>query len=196
MIIGITGSIGSGKDTIADYLVRTHGFKRLAFASKVKDVAHVVFGWDRGMLEGLTRESREWREVSDPFWGISPRVALQRIGTEMFRAHIHEDTWVKAVMSQINAAPESNYVITDCRFENEVAAIIDAGGALLAVTRGAEPVWAAEARAGAPCPVGIHSTDWNVFRLQNQASVVISNNGALEELYVATEGVLNTLNSQ
>ena len=190
MIIGITGAIGSGKDTIADYLVRAHGFKRLAFASKVKDVAHVVFGWDREMLEGLTRESRAWREVVDPFWGISPRTALQRIGTEMFRAHIHEDTWVKAVMSQIRAEPSQNYVITDCRFENEAAAITEAGGTLLAVTRGSEPAWAATARAGGTCPAGIHSTDWNVYCLERLATAVLSNNGSLEELYVAVDQVL------
>jgi hypothetical protein len=189
MIIGITGAIGSGKDTIADYLVKHHGFKRLAFASKVKDVAHVVFGWDREMLEGLTRESRAWREIVDPFWGISPRTALQRIGTEMFRAHIHADTWVKAVMSQIKAAPEANYVITDCRFENEAAAIIDAGGALLAVKRGEEPAWAADARGGVLCPPEIHVTDWNVFRLEKLATSVLSNNGTLEELYAAVESV-------
>ena len=50
MIIGIIGAIGSGKDTIADYLVKNHGFTRLSFAGKVKDVAAIVFGWDRTML--------------------------------------------------------------------------------------------------------------------------------------------------
>ena len=154
MIIGITGAIGSGKDTIADYLIAHHGFTRLSFAGKVKDVAHVVFGWDRELLEGRTKESREWREVVDPFWGLSPRTALQRIGTEMFREHIHPETWIKAVRKQIMAAPEKNYVITDCRFENEVSAILDLGGQIWSVSRGEEPAWAADARAGMPCAPG------------------------------------------
>jgi hypothetical protein len=91
------GAVGSGKDTIADFLTN-HGFERLSFAKKVKDVAHVVFGWDRDMLEGRTTESRAWRETVDPRWGISPRSALQKIGTEMFREHICDDVWVKALL--------------------------------------------------------------------------------------------------
>lgn len=190
VVLAISGPIGSGKDTIADYLVRVHGFKRLAFASKVKDVAHVVFGWDRDMLEGLTAESRAWREVVDPFWGLSPRVALQRIGTEMFRTQIHPDTWVKAVVAQIRAEPDGKFVITDCRFENEVAAMKALGGRLVCVSRGAEPPWAAEARAGGTCPVEIHQTDWNVYRLQGLADVRVENNGSLEALYEAVEKLL------
>lgn len=190
VILAISGPIGSGKDTIADYLVRVHGFKRLAFASKVKDVAHVVFGWDRVLLEGLTAESRAWREVVDPFWGLSPRVALQRIGTEMFRTHIHPDTWVKAVVSQIVAEPSGKFVITDCRFENEVDAMKALGGRLVCVSRGVEPSWAAAARSGASCPVEIHQTDWNVYRLQEMSDVRIENNGSLTELYEAVENLV------
>lgn len=183
MIIAITGAIGSGKDTIADYLICAFGFKRLAFASKVKDVAHVVFGWDREMLEGRTPESRAYREVVDPYWGLSPRVALQRIGTEMFRTHIHPDTWVKAVVKEIQANPETNYVITDCRFDNEVAALKELGASLWAVSRGVEPSWAAAAKQGAPCPEGIHTTDWNIYRLQSIADICIENNGTCADLY-------------
>ena len=42
MIIGITGLIGSGKDTIADYLTTHHGFKRISFAASLKDAVSVV----------------------------------------------------------------------------------------------------------------------------------------------------------
>ena len=52
MIISVTGFIGSGKDTIADYLVAEHVFKRESFAVTLKDSVATVFGWDRELLEG------------------------------------------------------------------------------------------------------------------------------------------------
>ena len=65
MIIGIVGLIGSGKDTMADYLVNVHGFRRDSFAATLKDAVSAVFGWDRDMLEGRSRSSRAWREQPD-----------------------------------------------------------------------------------------------------------------------------------
>ena len=47
MIIGITGLISSGKDTIADYLTTYQGFKRISFAASLKDAVAAVFDWDR-----------------------------------------------------------------------------------------------------------------------------------------------------
>ena len=65
LIIGICGFQGSGKDTVADYLVNTHDFRRISFAGTLKDAVSAIFGWDRELLEGRTRESREWREQID-----------------------------------------------------------------------------------------------------------------------------------
>ena len=79
MIVGFVGFIGSGKDTAADYLVNFHGFRRDSFAATLKDSVACVFGWDRTLLEGRTKESREWREQPDEWWSerlgkpITPR---------------------------------------------------------------------------------------------------------------------------
>ena len=58
MILGICGLIGAGKDTIADYLVNIHEFRRESFANTLKDAVAHVFGWDRELLEGRTKQSR------------------------------------------------------------------------------------------------------------------------------------------
>lgn len=42
-LIGIDGDKGSGKDTIAEVLIRNYGFKRLAFAQPLKDILSEVF---------------------------------------------------------------------------------------------------------------------------------------------------------
>ena len=56
MIIGFVGLIGSGKDTCADILVSEGGYKRVSFATTLKDTVSAVFGWDREMLEGNSSE--------------------------------------------------------------------------------------------------------------------------------------------
>ena len=92
MIIGICGFKSSGKDTIADYLIQNYGFKRLSFASALKDIISIMFDWPRDKLEGLTKEDREWREQIDPWWSktlniqlLSPRYVMQYFGTDLLR---------------------------------------------------------------------------------------------------------------
>jgi hypothetical protein len=195
-IIGIVGHIGSGKDTVAEYLESKHGFRRISFAKKVKDVASLVFGWDRVMLEGNTPESRAWREVVDPYWEISPRNALQKIGTEMFRNYIHRDVWVKSVEQEIRNNPTINYVISDCRFENEISMISRLGGKILFIQRFQQnelPPWAILAKYGYELhdpKSGIHITDWNSYAFAKYANDKILNYGSKEDLYDQIESTL------
>ena len=62
MIIGVCGLIGGGKGTVGDILVEQYDFKKLSFADKLKDAVAEMFDWDRALLEGITDESRNWRE--------------------------------------------------------------------------------------------------------------------------------------
>jgi hypothetical protein len=201
-IIGIIGAIGSGKDTIADYLIAEHGFKKLSFARRVKDAAAAVFGWNRELLEGATPTSREWREQVDPFWGLAPRQALQKIGTEMFRQHIRDDIWIKGIEKDMASEGGQSFVITDCRFQNEIDAIKRAGGRLIYVERGLAPDWvprALKAYAGSQSDrqwfddQGIHVTVWTTYALAEQADAIIKNDGTLEDLYTAVKTVIFSL---
>ena len=63
MLIGIVGLIGSGKDTVAKRLVDKHGFVKDSFAKSLKDAVSAMFNWDRKMLEGDTKESRDKSHV-------------------------------------------------------------------------------------------------------------------------------------
>ena len=125
MILGVTGFIASGKDTVADYLCTFHGYKRISFAASLKDAIASIFGWDRELLEGTTKSSREWREQVDPWWSerlgkeITPRYILQYWGTEVCRNGFHPDIWVASVENKLRKSTD-NIVITDCRFANEI----------------------------------------------------------------------------
>jgi hypothetical protein len=147
MIIGVCGLIGSGKDTIADYLQNIHQFRRESFAHTLKDAVSAVFGWDRELLEGRTKESRTWREQVDPWWAerlnmphLTPRWVLQFWGTEVARRSFHDDTWIASLENKLRKT-QDDIVISDCRFPNEIAAIKRAGGIVVRVVRGDEPVW-------------------------------------------------------
>jgi hypothetical protein len=147
MIIGICGLIGSGKDTIADYLQNIHQFRRESFAHALKDAVAQVFGWDRELLEGRTKESRAWREQVDPWWAerlkmphLTPRYVLQVWGTEVARRSFHDDIWIAALENKLRKTKD-DVVISDCRFPNEIKSIKRAGGIVIRVVRGPEPVW-------------------------------------------------------
>jgi hypothetical protein len=168
MIIGFVGFIGSGKDTAADYLVNTHGFRRESFANTLKDAVSAVFGWDRVLLEGRTKEAREWREQVDTWWAerlnmpkLTPRWVLQYWGTEVCRDAFHDDIWIASLENKMRKTTD-NIVISDVRFPNEIKAIHNAGGIVVRVKRGEDPEWydaAVSANAG---PNG--NATWSISR--------------------------------
>jgi hypothetical protein len=161
MLVGILGFIGSGKGTAGEIL-QDMGFTSLSFASNLKDVAAIMFDWPRHLLEGDTKESREWREQPDEFWSkelgykISPRNVLQLLGTESVRDIFHKDFWILSLKKKMRYG--QNYVITDVRFPNEMNFIHQQGGILIEVQRGPDPHWyniASKANAG-----DISATKW------------------------------------
>ena len=213
MIIGITGFIGSGKDTVANYLTTYHGFKRESFAGSLKDAVANVFGWDREMLEGSTKSSREWREQVDPWWAerlnmpnLTPRWVLQQWGTDVLRVGFHDDIWIASVENKLRTATD-DIVITDCRFVNEFKAINAAGGVTVRVNRGPKPEWYDAALAYNRGPDG--NAEWSLSKKKlddlkvhasEYSSVGINydyelyNDSTIDELHDAIGEVLDKVN--
>jgi hypothetical protein len=200
MIIGVCGLIGSGKDTIADYLVNIHEFRRDSFAATLKDACSAVFGWDREMLEGRTRSSREWREQPDAWWSdrlgrdITPRYILQQWGTEVCRQGFHDDIWIASLENKLRNTRD-DVVISDCRFPNEISSIRSQGGIVIRVVRGPDPVWFQQAcLEPEKMPVlfpQVHSSEYSWA--QTDFDRVIQNNGTLDELYSSINGLVRDL---
>jgi hypothetical protein len=138
MIIGLCGKKQSGKTSVTNYLLDSKDFQEISWAAPLKE----IIGRD---LFGLTFEqvygSEVDKETPDPFWGISPREILQRVGTDLFRNNFDSDFWVKVgarriehlISGKLGGTP--NIVVSDCRFPNEVVAIRDLGGYTVRIIR-------------------------------------------------------------
>jgi len=197
MIIAISGLIGSGKDTVADYLVNLHEFRRESFAGNLKNAMCEIFGWDREMLEGRSKSSREWREQVDPWWAkrldmphLTPRWILQHVGTDVIRGHFHDAMWLASLENKLRKTND-NIVISDVRFKNEVKMLKDLGAVCIEVTRGNRPGWYQHAVDGDIKKLEtlkVHRSEYDWIGTEFDAT--LDNNGTLDELYKQVETLI------
>ena len=188
MLIGIVGLIGSGKDTVAKRLVEKHGFIKDSFAKSLKDAVSSMFNWDRKMLEGDTKESREWREKPDEFWSkqmgkeVTPRWVLQYFGTEVMRQGMYDAIWVDSVIGRYKG---ENTVISDTRFQNEIKNIKAHGGIVVLVKRGEIPTREETQKQGT------HQSEWDW--IGSNFDYTIENNSSIEGLNASVDQFIHQL---
>lgn len=182
MIIALTGRKFSGKDTAAQVLIDKYNFTPYAFARPIKEICKTVFLWDDERING------ELKETEDPVWGISPRRALQLIGTELMRQELckqhkgfKETTgdalWAKRFIELYRQAP-GNYVVTDLRFFNELMLIAD--------TFGKEVVSIRIEREGID-KTDIHASETAIDTLP--VLYTVTNNGSIADLHRRIERI-------
>lgn len=177
MIIGIAGKARSGKDTVGSYLSRKKGFKQTSFAESLKEAVKIIYGWNDQHVYGKLKE-----EV-DPFWGVSPRYVMQKFGTEACREVMQKDIWIKSLERRIQSEPNKNWVITDCRFINEIGFVKNMGGVLLKVVRNNREDIDNK---------GINHSSENSLDNFNTWDAVIENNGTYRDLYLSIEHLFDT----
>lgn len=118
-LIGVTGLMGSGKDTISNMILKMKPdvFRLRAFAAPLKQALIAMFGWTAEQIE-----DRKFKEEEDPDWGFSPRKAMQLLGTEYGRQLLRDDIWVHAAKNFHKRSLMENRgtIMTDVRFNNEV----------------------------------------------------------------------------
>lgn len=204
MIVGIAGFIGSGKDTIADYLITFKGFKRMSYAGPLKDAVAAIFDWDRELLEGTTQYSRQWRDTVDTWWAerlkiphLTPRFVLQQWGTEVGRRAFHDDIWIASVENKLRSEKD-HIVISDCRFPNELKSIKNAGGITIRVNRGPNPEWydaAVQYNKGNKHAksileeYNIHASEYSSVGLNYD--YYVDNSGTVDELHRKIDSIIN-----
>ena len=135
-IVGLSGYAQSGKDTIADYLVKQYGFVKISFADPIRKALYTLnpkvnIADMRGVALSSAVDGLGWENVK----ADSPdtRELLQRMGTEVGRELFGKDFWVNQAM--LKAREHDKVVFADVRFENEVQAILEASGAVWRVSK-------------------------------------------------------------
>jgi dephospho-CoA kinase len=180
MLIGICGKAGAGKDTIGDYLVKKHNFKKIALADPIKRLVKDVF-----VLDDNTVYDRVEREKELDNWkGWSVRKLLQFIGTELFRNNIDDSIWVKSLWYRIKSDSSNNYVVTDIRFPNELQYFKDNAkeGEFLCIK---------VIREGCNGNVGLAGHASEAHDLKGDIELI--NDGSMEDLYEKVDKILPSL---
>lgn len=122
-IIAICGAKRSGKDVLANHIIEKYGYTKLSFAEPLKQLVKQLFNFTDTQV-GLIDGDNDEKDTIDERWGISPRKALQFIGTEVLQHKIQElipnigrDYFANILLSKIE--DDKTYVISDLRFIHE-----------------------------------------------------------------------------
>lgn len=180
MIVAIAGYKHSGKTTAAGYIADTYDYEEYALSSPLKAALTVMFGYDHAHLYGGKKD-----EI-DPRFGISPRQMMQTLGTEWgqftlqdasadFRVVTGRDIWVKRFYYMV-WKPGVNYVISDVRFQHEIIALRDIDDVRSVMITGGT------------------GGDSHLSEARDlKTDVVITNDGAVEDLYSALDILMESL---
>lgn len=126
-LVLLSGYRGHGKDAFASFLTQDLGFKRYAFADRLKEAAAYLF---KIPLEHFyDRDLKEKKRTQWPY--MSPRDIVIKMGTNALRNHFDKDIWIRTVAQQVatdvanvvhwntTSPVRLRFVITDVRFANE-----------------------------------------------------------------------------
>lgn len=204
-LIAITALRGSGKDTTADYIVKNYlNWEKDSFAGTLKDAVSAIFGLDRKMLAGETAEDRAIREKPDEYWSeklgyeVTPRMLLQKIGTDILRDYFDKNIWINSLEHKLMNT-DKNVIVTDCRFKNEIDVLKELGAIFIRIQRPPLPKWFEKVEEigklyykGARFLVdpyqqidelqNIHQSEWDWIGY-DRPDYVLKNNGTFEDLY-------------
>jgi hypothetical protein len=176
-------AMGSGKTTIAEHLVASHGFVALKFASALKAMARTLLqqmGDDTRTIE--RRIEGDLKEEIIPALKVTARQLMQRIGTELGRNHLHENVWADVTRDRAAQLLRNGHsvVIDDLRYLNELEAVRWAGGTAVRVMRPGAAVTSS------------HSSEGELDAI---TLPLIQNDGSIAELHRRVDSYLQSLNS-
>ncbi len=132
-LIALCGYKGSGKSVVASHLDTKYGYRKFKFADPLKNMLRAL-GLTHAELEGPLKEL-----PCAALLGLTPRHAMQTLGTEWGRQLINQEIWTYTLQRQVNKhlglSKDNAAVISDLRFVNEARAVRGMGGEVWFIDR-------------------------------------------------------------
>lgn len=124
IVVALCGRKRCGKDTVASFLMAEHGFEHHKLAQQLKDGLCCFFGFTHDQVEGPAKDNVDER------WGITPRQAMQWLGTEVMQFQLQallpdigRDFWATQLAHRIATSGARRAVVSDMRFVHEHAVL-------------------------------------------------------------------------
>lgn len=143
MRIAFAGPRATGKTTLAEYLVKHHGFTRMSLAAPIKRIIaecptdsherhQFLLRWGRELFPGsIVLQARFATEAARVLAAErDPGRRAQLIGTDVGRA-LDDWVWIRYLLEHL---PEGPVAVDDVRFANECEALRRAGFRLVRLT--------------------------------------------------------------
>jgi hypothetical protein len=177
MIIGLCGPAGAGKSTVADILCGDGRGVTIPLADPLYKALSAMFGIPEAALvdRGKKEQTIDWI-------GQSPRRLLQTLGTEWGRQVIGDDIWARICLRRAAISLGAGFkvvAVPDVRFDNEAAAIREAGGKIVRIVRPSGCVTSEAMR---------HSSEAGISDDLIDATIV--NGGSMDELVEAVKATM------
>ncbi|MCX6723733.1 MAG: AAA family ATPase [Candidatus Staskawiczbacteria bacterium] len=177
-IIGLTGEIGSGKDTFCGYVKENYkNVFVLRFSDALTDVLKIFF-------DSVKREDQQW---------LSP-LLKQRFG---------EDILVRALTKKANSIGDGIIILNGVRAGAEAKAIRDAGGKIVYVTADQKTRWERVKTRGEKADDDVPfekflelekaETEIQISKIGKQADYKLENNGSKEDFYKEIKKAIDLL---
>ena len=178
-VIAVCGMRRSGKDTIAKCIEELCEYKHVKISARLKQMCNLLFGFTAEQME------ESIKDVVDERIGITPRKAMQFVGTEMMQYKIQEllpsvgrSFWIDALLQQ----ERDPIVISDMRFLHEARAIRKMWGSdakIIKVTR--------QGDGGAACD-HISEKEW----MEIKEDVLLVNDKSIDDLVSQVKQLIET----
>ena len=208
LLVAVSGKARVGKDTFSKFLasalkdITKEDYTLIAYADELKrrlmedfDLSHEQVYGDlkeepdtrypkKRDYSKLHEDGKLWVE-KDLYW--SPREIMQFIGTDCYRK-VDDVFWVKAVFKRIEKDKLQNVILTDCRFKDEIDAVLDKGGFHIRILRDHNQI-----------VHGMNHASEVSVEDDYKVDVLIDNSGSLQDLANSakdTASVIDYLNSK